>query len=1833
MVRKALVKGTIKISFVVVALATLGFLVFNYALPVLGDHTSTANLVPEWSPAGQNVDYTVTMSNDGPDTVDEVRIYKNTEYTGFECDEKEGWEMYFITVLQACFYVRNPDTIPAGEFDDFTFSATVPSVGCSLQWKFETRDDDSVWKTISDSTSVDDKEPIVTKTLGEPKIENEETWITQNTPITIDAYDVGDLECAASGLDYCEYRYDVDGDEVLPWTRIELEDLPYTFYFEEDSVHFLEYRCFDEAGNMAYGNETDKVDSTPPETTKSYEGPQEINNGVEWIDGVTQVVLEATDPEPDHASDVDKTWYLNVIDLSENACWSPAEYCNPTTVPSPYVDGVGCINSAQEYCDGNWEIYPSWEACVEDYAYGECQVDPLWKLYKDPFQKAEESCHVLQFFSIDNIGNIESMNTNCFFVDKTPPVLTKDVGEPKDDKSGMKFTTAGTGTAGWSNEQAYSGSYSAKMTTPNPGNEQGRATLPFSGNLNDITSFSYWDYTVNAGTYGQLAIWASIYLDDDDDGLWDYYIQAEPYYTYGPPILDTWQQYDAYNMKWESAEGPDCPSSAPTLGQYRDGSAMLMYCPNGNGPFASREYGTLKIIKIDMRAGYGGPWPGFVGYTDDVVINGNTVLSEPDWSVSPQTPITFTCTDQQPHPSDDEKVCFKVSFDKEPSDLTSLYATKYQTTVGLDGFACVPVNENNQFVFNFNEEEDSLHDLEYYCKDAVEKKSETEIQWYKVDSEPPVITKTVEGPQVGACPPEPEDPLNPCYIQDSVTAVIVNAEDNAGEHDSGMNRCEWSYTVDTLEGGSGVEYSFPFRIIFPEDSTHVLTIECFDNLGNSNTPDIETFLVDSTPPETTKEYGKPFVEDVFPKGCDGWDDGIQCGGEGCNGYGCGWAEWINSSTTISLSANDNKVGVETIYWRNLLIEGTDAAYDICGHLSGYEIQDYCNPQFYYEFVDPETPWNVYTEPFNKPEESCHVIEYYSVDKLGNEEDLRWQCVFVDNSYPEVTKEIGEPKIIKNEDTYITQETPITLTCQDILPHPVDGVALWYRYRLSDDCESWREWTDWIDPDGYAVEKIINFPEDSCHELEYYCVDRLGNTGPIQSEIDIVDTEPPIITKEIVGPQYGDCSPNSEGDCYIDTATEIRVDAVDPEPHPVNDVTCDWNYEVKETETSDGEEEVTPPFVIKFPEESTHDLTITCRDALGNEAEDVETFLVDKTPPETTKSYEGPQEINNGVEWITSETLVNLSAEDEKSGVKATYWRNTLVDDTYCDGIDEERDDILDCDDAEGSEEFNLYEGPFQKEEESCHLIEYYSVDNVDKTEEVNRQCVFVDNTPPIIEKIIDGPQYGQCPPENEGDKCYIDGETQIQVEATDPDPHPVNAVSCYWWYWLDEVRYPSSGVYRSFPIYFPEESNHTLYVNCKDALGNKAEDIETFLVDKTPPETTKTYEGFYNITNGIEWINTDTLIHLDASDNKAGVNETWYRNTLVDDEYCLEREECGDAEGKGEFQLYTDPFNKPEESCHLIEYYSVDNVNKTEEVNRQCVFVDDSLPVPNKTVGEPKAECSEGDWCDWKITTLTPVKLDCSDTHIVGEQEVCYRIFLDGELQGDWNCVGTPQTIYFEEESNHTLEYYCKDLVQTGTIDSENFKVEGTAFTIHLNKKWNLISVPFVMLNNSMDEAFKDVGTDISSVWTYDAETDQWYVYTPDNGPDTLTEMKPGWGYWVLAKNDTLLVIGGSLFSPATTPPSRDLLEGWNLIGYYGTEDMLTYDGPDGNGDSADCALNSLGSSIWDKEFTSLWTYWESYNPNQWIPYNKWNNMDPGAGYWVSIPESGLYTPSTTCWD
>jgi len=126
------------------------------------------------------------------------------------------------------------------------------------------------------------------------------------------------------------------------------------------------------------------------------------------------------------------------------------------------------------------------------------------------------------------------------------------------------------------------------------------------------------------------------------------------------------------------------------------------------------------------------------------------------------------------------------------------------------------------------------------------------------------------------------------------------------------------------------------------DTTYYWKIVSWDNNGAYAVGPLWHFtsLQDTTPPVTT-----PIFKGIM----------------GNNG-------WYTSDVSITLHALDNQSGVDNTY---------------------YKLED-------------ESEWIEYTQPFYVEEDGAHFLLYYSVDKKGNEEDVKNATLKIDQTVPTIT---------------------------------------------------------------------------------------------------------------------------------------------------------------------------------------------------------------------------------------------------------------------------------------------------------------------------------------------------------------------------------------------------------------------------------------------------------------------------------------------------------------------------------------------------------------------------------------------------------------------------------------------------------------------------------------------------------------------------------------------------------------------------------------------------------------------------------------------------------------
>ncbi len=155
-------------------------------------------------------------------------------------------------------------------------------------------------------------------------------------------------------------------------------------------------------------------------------------------------------------------------------------------------------------------------------------------------------------------------------------------------------------------------------------------------------------------------------------------------------------------------------------------------------------------------------------------------------------------------------------------------------------------------------------------------------------------------------------------------------------------------------------------------------------------------------------------------------------------------------------------------------------------------------------------------------------------------------------------------------------------------------------------------------------------------------------------------------------------------------------------------------------------------------------------------------------------------------------------------------------------------------------------------------------------------------------------------------------------------------------------------------------------------------------------------------------------------------------------------------------------------------------------------------------------------------------------------RELSMRVTLIGEVP----LVTAPgnKTIIRVAELNNNSEVISGSEVILG-----RYVVQTSDSNLNLGEDWNLVSVPKKLApGNDTGSIFKDVDTDGRTIWEYDGVLHNW---TPINAN---TPILPLYGLWIYSKSPTTVQLKFDP-NPLQIPPTRHLIQGWNLIGFSGT--------------------------------------------------------------------------------
>ena len=450
-----------------------------------------------------------------------------------------------------------------------------------------------------------------------------------------------------------------------------------------------------------------------------------------------------------------------------------------------------------------------------------------------------------------------------------------------------------------------------------------------------------------------------------------------------------------------------------------------------------------------------------------------------------------------------------------------------------------------------------------------------------------------------------------------------------------------------IDDGQWQSYSAPLSVGGWADGEHVVAYRAYDQAGNRETDRELSLLVDSTSPETMAHV------------------------EGAEYRSAENVLYLTQATTISLSSSDTLSGVEGTKYR---IDGGE--------------------------------WLTY-EPFTVSAEGAHLVEYRSVDNLGNLEGTKSLAFVIDNTAPQTSLEFGAPQYADHEGAiYLSSATDCTLSAID----DESGVRDVF-YRI--DGGAWS---------AYAPFTIAG--EDGHHSISFYAVDRLGNREPEQTIEVVVDNSPPVTTTTVSDPQYA----SADGTLYVTSASTVSLSADDNLS----------GVSLTEYRLDDGAW-LNYAAAISLAELSNglHSVSYRSIDRLGNPSEEeaIEVIL-DNVSPETVLEIENAQFVDDsGSRFATENSVFTLTGADEHSGVAATEYR---------------------IDDGEW-----INYAPFTLGVEGEHRIDYRSADNLGNLESVKTLLVTIDNTAPESFVEIGEPQ------RQDGDLLYVGAASPITLGASD----------------------------------------------------------------------------------------------------------------------------------------------------------------------------------------------------------------------------------------------------------------------------------------------------------------------------------------------------------------------------------------------------------------------------------------------------------------------------------
>jgi hypothetical protein len=171
---------------------------------------------------------------------------------------------------------------------------------------------------------------------------------------------------------------------------------------------------------------------------------------------------------------------------------------------------------------------------------------------------------------------------------------------------------------------------------------------------------------------------------------------------------------------------------------------------------------------------------------------------------------------------------------------------------------------------------------------------------------------------------------------------------------------------------------------------------------------------------------------------------------------------------------------------------------------------------------------------------------------------------------------------------------------------------------------------------------------------------------------------------------------------------------------------------------------------------------------------------------------------------------------------------------------------------------------------------------------------------------------------------------------------------------------------------------------------------------------------------------------------------------------------------------------------------------------------------------------------------------------------------------------------------------------------AHEFTTTDNTAVITLKQGWNMISLPLIPNDSSIDEVLKgtaNAAANVNIVQYYDTDRNDWLTYKPSAASgNTLTTMEDGRAYWIFMNVPGTLTISGKTNSIS---PRMYTVAGqkWNMIGFKSTTNRMVKDYLPVSQMSSDDRL-VVFEYAQDGDF-----YYDELENTDY--------MEPGLGYWI----------------